>query len=504
MFVPGAVLAVLIMFHLLGVFLLPSFFLLLSVKSGPESPVRKFFTYGYPRFLTVSMLGAIALSLVLRPGPLEMLLVNPFHLFRFYNYAPYIIFHISEVLNLLLLGAGAGCFFVIWFRRRLFKEIKRNTLLNFLSVNAFFGLLLIVFFNPSGNCAADWDIMAAPLLMINLLGVYLLLDSIGEKPFGPAAGLLVSQVIIACLVWFSVNTLETPAAERIITIYNHGVPEGNPGLPLYSDGQTFKYYYFIKKDYRKSREIAEIALKNIENESLWEYANYMKDIGEDQIALQFVRKYTAFLESKIQAGDVSWSDYYNLAMNGYMILGRFGRAAAAFDEALRLNPENYELYFWIGQAHEAAGASGDALNAYIRYDSLFDEDRSLRLASRERTLEKIYQLSRRSEAEKGRQYFETNSKRGNIYILYLARLYHERHEQVKVDSLFTLIRKDEKGINGRISTEMARVYLDRGDLPSAWEMLQLNPLPDDKRWSDLMDRIKDSGWYRENQSGIVR
>ena len=372
-------------------------------------------------------------------------------------------------------------------------------------INVFFAFLFLLFFNPSGNIAADWDIMTIPLFMINLLGIVLLIRFAESEIPVAAYGILISQTVIISSAWIVMNVLALPAAKRINYIQNHAEPAGNPGHPLYTDGQTFKYYYLIKKDYSKCREIAQICLEHVENESLWEYANFMKEIGDDGIALRFVEKYVRYLEKKLQNDGSSWSDYYNMAMNGYMILGRFSEAARAFRSALERNPGNYELYFWIGQAHESDGNYLRAAEAYISYDDFYDENRTMKLADRGRTLEKIFQLARRAGTfDAVLNFFREREQKGGIYAYYLGLLYYQNHETDKAEKIFDEIRADRIPLDDYVYTDIARILLEMGKFSSAWELLQRNRHPENKEWSQMEQRIKNSEWYKNSGASDIK
>jgi len=303
LWIPGLILLFILLFHLLGVILLPSLLYLIVLRNKNGIILKRFFTYEYPKTLVSLILIGIVGVLFFRPGPLNTLLINPFEFFTYHNYAPYVIYHSIEIINLLIFGSAAGLFLIIMFRRNLIENIKNDPLLNFIVINAFFGLLLIIFFYPSLSLAADWDIMTISLLLFNLLGVFLLMYGETKVINKAVYGLLISQAVVYFVIWFSTNSIAEAAESRFGNINNFSVPEGNPHLPAYIDIKVFLYYYYIENDYEKCLEIGEAVLNSEWNHSSsWEFANFFHYMGYNEIAKRFTLKYISVMEEKIKQG----------------------------------------------------------------------------------------------------------------------------------------------------------------------------------------------------------
>lgn len=496
---PALILIILISFHLLGVILLPSLVYLLILKWKQDSVLSRFFSYHYPKTLLAMLLVGVILTLAFRSGPLNILLISPSALFSFYNYAPYFLFHISEILNLLILGAGSSLFLIIWFRKILFDHIKRDSLLNFLVINVFFSVLLIIFFKPSGNLAADWDIMTIPLLMLNILGIVILLRSSAIKLNLATFGIIISQVFISFLLWFSVNSIEGAAAQRIITIQNHSYASGNPHKPKYTDGLSFKYYFFIEHNIPKCKEIGEICLASVNDESLREYADLFSEIQELEIGIRFVRKYISYLEQKINKVQPEWSDYFNLAMYGYTIVRQFDKAIWSLRKALELNPQNYELYYPLGMTYEFSNKIDSALAMYSQYDSLYDENRALIYADRRRVLSKIYDLYVQTKRfNDGIVFFKQHEQKGGLYSYYLGRLYWIKGRKDLASEYFTKILQNGTETDKGMNFVMAHLFYNTSEFSKSWELVQEKKWPENKDWIELVDSLKNTQWYKEN------
>lgn len=495
---PALVLIILILFHLLGVILFPSLVYLLLLKWKQDSIPARFFSYHYPMTLLSAFLVGLLITLTLRPGPLNKLLIAPSQLFSYYNYAPYFIFHISEILNLLILGAGSSIFLIVWFRRILFTQIKRDSLLNFLVINVFCSLLLIIFFNPSGNLAADWDIMTIPLLMLNILGIILLLQYSSIKLNLATYGINISQIFIFFIVWFLVNTIDDAAAQRINTIQNHSDPSGNPHRPKYTDGFSFKYYYLIEHDIPKCREIGEICLRSVNDESLREYADFFSEIHDYEISIRFVRKYIVYLENKINKGSNEWSDYYNLALYGYLITRQFDEAIISLRKAIELNPQNYELHFILGQAYDFNNNVDSALVEYACYDSLYDVNKALIFATRKRTLIKMYDLFVRTKRfDDGISFFKQRENMWYYYTFFLGALYCQKGDYEMASECFDRIFNIRKIDDREMIFDIAILFYNGKQYAKSWEFAQKTPLSDNKVWIALIDSLKNTQWYKD-------
>lgn len=169
---PALVLVILLLFHLLGVILLPSLLYLIILRGKKDSILKRFTAYEYPKMLLSLTIIGISGVLIYQPGPLH-LLIDPSEFLSYHNFTSYIVYHGIDIFNFLLFGSAFSLFIVIFFRKILMERIKVDQVLNFIIINAFFGLLLLVFLKPAGNLSADWDIMTIPLLLFNLLGILL-------------------------------------------------------------------------------------------------------------------------------------------------------------------------------------------------------------------------------------------------------------------------------------------------------------------------------------------
>lgn len=488
---PALILFILILFHLLGVILLPSLVYLIFLKRKQESVLAGYFSYQHPKTLVLFLLMGTLVTLLLRPGPLDKLLIVPTQLFTFYNYAPYFIFHSSEILNLLIPGAGFSFFLIIWFRKILFTQIKNDPLLNFLVINVFFGLLLILFFNPSGNLATDWDIMTIPLLMLNILGIVILLRYSMIKINLPIYGICISQGLIFFVVWFLVNTMDDAAAERIITIRNHSEPSGNPHKPKYTDGLSFKYYYYIKQDRQKCREIAEICLKSVNDESLREYQTFYRRWGDEEMWHQFAKKYILYLENKIKEDSPSWSDYYNIATFGYWATHQYDKAVINLNKALELNPTNYGLHFWLGQVYEDYKKSNEALREYSIYESSLNKIIGFKVASKEMVVSNIFEMIMKTKRfDEGLEFFKARSQEGYPYLYYLGLLYWLMGDLTGAASCFDTVLSKNSITDKEAIFNMVKLYYKDKQYAKSWDLAHRAPFPSDTVWIALVDSLK--------------
>lgn len=503
LWIPALILVILMAFHLLGVILLPSLIFLLLLKKGQKSILLRFVSYHYPLWLVLFTLIGMISILVIRPGPFDKLLISPKELFSFYNYAPYFIFHFNEILNLLILGSGVSLFLIVWFRKILLTQIKTDPLLNYFTINAFSGLLLVIFFNPSGNLAADWDIMTIPLLTLNILGIVLLLRYSPLKLNLPAYGICFSQTIIFFVIWFLVNTIDNAAAERITTIQNHSYAAGNPHKLKYTDGLSFKYYYFIEHNIPKCKEIAEICLTSVNDESLREYAIFFRDLGDDNMRSRFTKKYIRYLEEKISMNAPTWSDYYNLAAYGYCNEKQYQKAITAIKKAIELNATNYGLYATLGQTYEFNNDLDSALREYLYYESVYDKIEGLKIASQDQIYDKIFELFRQTgRLQESIKFFKGRSNQGYLCLYYLGIAYSFQNQYKTAQELFEKVLRIEDTLGKVKNLNMAQIFYINKQYAQCWNLVQKEPMPDTENWIDLVNSLKTTQWYKETYSTV--
>lgn len=209
-FAPFASLIVCIIFHLISLAMIPSFFILIYYKYLSDIPAfkwikTKLFAILLILFFPLLYIAANIIDYDLMPvlsssaTPQQMTLLSVAHFWEFFN---------SQ-----LLASGSGIFVFIYFQYKFIKGEKgekgMDPILSFLTYVAAFQLLLLFAFNAILG-SNDWDIYSFPAIAYNLLGMYYLASthhrrSITVKYVVP---ILIFLNVMNIVPWILINTTD--------------------------------------------------------------------------------------------------------------------------------------------------------------------------------------------------------------------------------------------------------------------------------------------------------
>ena len=232
-------------------------------------------------------------------------------------------------------------------------------------------------------------------------------------------------------------------------------------------------------------------------ESLREYPYLFIEIGEISLATKFTEKYISYMEDKIQNSTPSWVDYYNLTMYGYLVFREYDKAINTLQLAMKLNPENNDLHMSLGRAYDLNNNFDAALQEYIVYDSLYNESKTMQLASRVHVNQNIYNLFRRTgKFNEGIKYFKNRLGRGDDYIYFLGLIYLKLGDYEKAAHYFEKITFQKIQPSHALYYNFALAYYNISQFERSWEVAHKMPISEYKNLVDLIEQLKATDWYR--------
>ena len=337
-FVPVATFVLAGLSHVSSLYLLPSllFIFLVRDKTRPSSPVKK---------VLILTLGLIFVLFLLAVYKRYSWTISPIFVpFSEDTYAApgYLMFSLSHILDFLnqqLLVSPVGLIMVLaplvcMSAKSLFK--KRT--FRFLLLVSVFQLLFGFLVDPDLGASRDWDLFSVAGLGYTILGLYVLLNLLRDKPrFAHLGLILVLTSLYSTVPWIILNSHEQKSISRFQNLLEIDVKKSYSGhfvLIDYLEAHGMNREAERQGDkYRQA--FPEIVLGN-------EGARLAKE-GEFERALQ------VYLEAELLA--LKRPEIHNNLGHVYLQLGRLAQAEASLNRAVQLGPHLQAVYVNLSDLH---------------------------------------------------------------------------------------------------------------------------------------------------------
>ena len=272
----------------------------------------------------------------------------------------------------------------------------------------------------------------------------------------------------------------------------------------------FKYYYFIEKDYEKCEEIGEIVLNSeIEESSLWIYARFFGYMGNFGMEDRFTIKYITSMKDKINHGSSTWEDYYNLGFNGYYRLGEYEKSIPMLKRAIELNSDYNDLHALLGDSYLVKSDYYDlAITEFSTFINHYDEESPLKLTTLEFAIPKIFYLYKKTNRyQDGISFFEELEEKNYLHYYALTMLYFLQKDYSHLSNLVEnilstegAVEKIEKYFHDSGKYSIATVLFILEKYSDSWEIAAKFQKSEDKYWTELINGLKQTEWYKSTLS----
>ena len=353
LWVPSAILGILIPLHFMMAALVPSLLILAVLRIGIERKSAPL-CFSWKRTCFRAMA-----SLVVVPGlalvifyfidyePLNYLnkspafhLLSPFAVLDFSNHYPLFSFaHLRDVLNQYLLVAPAALITLGLVRRHvLFSDPDRK----FLLTASLFPILFTLITNPVVGAFRDWDAFAYPAVPFTLWAAVTLNRRIHERSDLIHIGILVGgAAAMHTLLWIGLNANPGYAARRYADILEHCRLSGH--ARSYGWETLGSYYHLRGKDEEELHAYREALEANSNNPRHWDSVGIkLCSLGQYQTGIDYLRKAIDL--------DPNFHDAYVNLSAAYNRLGEHETAIKFSQKAIELNPNLENAYINMGGA----------------------------------------------------------------------------------------------------------------------------------------------------------
>ena len=353
LWVPSAILGILIPLHFMTAALVPSLLILavlqigIERKSGPLGFSWKRTCFRSMASLVVVPGLAIVIFYFIDYKPLNYLnkspafhLLSPFAVLDFSNHYPLFSFaHLRDVLNQYLLVAPAALITLGLVRRHvLFSDPDRK----FLLTAFLFPILFTLITNPEVGAFRDWDAFAYPAVPFTLWAAVTLNRRIHERSDLIHTGILVGgATAMHTLLWIGLNANPGYAARRYADILEHCHLSGH--ARSYGWETLGSYYHLRGKDEEELHAYRQALEANSNNPRHWVSVGIkLCSLGEYQTGIDNFRKAIDL--------DPNFHDAYVNLSAAYNRLGEHETAIEFSQKAIELNPNLENAYINMGGA----------------------------------------------------------------------------------------------------------------------------------------------------------
>ena len=362
LFFPSLALLTSISLHLSAAYLLPSLIYLHLVnpqKDKGRSSVRQISSVALI-LLLVGVGFAVVIAKNPNPTSITSYLIplagsenDPYSLFSFA--------HLVDVINeQLLLSPGGIILWVIIF----FVAVKinlRDRVVRFLVIATIFSFAFAFLMDPKLGYARDWDLFSSTGLSITILGIYLGFKYFRQaqtKKLNYAILALTCTALLSTVPWIYVNAREDKAVERFKALLEVDVERSGYGHEILA------YYYRDKKLLNEETEQWGKALSVIENE------RYVTNLGMSYQKLGRHQEAAAMFNKAIQMNPDDPKNYVNLG-NAFFSLRQYEEAKRQYQGAIDKDPSFLSAYENLGVL---AALTGDYEGALGVFDSVLHID----------------------------------------------------------------------------------------------------------------------------------